>query len=44
MARELANVEFQVNADSDTYDWARNLQATSPGSMRQGSRVVAARK
>ncbi|QSQ25764.1 SAM-dependent methyltransferase [Pyxidicoccus parkwayensis] len=44
MAAELGAVGFHVIADSGIDDWARRFDATSPGHMRQGSRVVAARK
>jgi methyltransferase (TIGR00027 family) len=44
MAAELGAVGFHVIADSGTDDWARRFDATSPGEMRQGARVVVARK
>lgn len=44
MAAELGGVGFRVLADTGIDDWARAFDATSPGEMRQGSRVVAARK
>ncbi|MCY1022900.1 hypothetical protein [Pyxidicoccus sp. MSG2] len=44
MAAELGAVGFHVIADTGTDEWARRFNATSPGEMRQGARVVVATK